>query len=323
MAESLARGVGASAAAVYLGPPGSDRLRGAWPDPGSLPARPPSCTAAVRHRGERLGSLSLWTEEARQLNSTERALLDGLAAQAALVLRNERLTAELEHRLEELRASRRRLASAQDAERRRLERDLHDGAQHDLVAIRMKLGLAEAEASVIDNDRLAGLLSGLKEETGAALENIRGLVRGLHPPLLESQGLASALAAHARRLPLPVLVSASSERFDGEVEAAVYYCCIEALHNVVKHSGASSARVTIDCIDGRLKVEVRDDGRGFDVAAAHGGSGLQNTSDRMDALGGRVTVASTSAGTSVTCELEAEPRRRDQLLRRAGAEGGC
>lgn len=304
MAESLAAGVGAQAATVNLDPGDGDHLRAAWPDVSELPDLPPARTLDVVHHGQRLGSLSIWLAEGRELNSLEQGLLADLSVQAGLVLRNARLDVELERRLDELRASRRRLASAQDAERRRLERDLHDGAQHDLVAIRMKLALAEAQASTGATEELASLLAAMKEETAVALENIRGLARGIHPPLLESQGLASALAAHVRRLPLPVAVSACSERFDADVEATVYYCCVEALQNVVKHSGARSAWVTLVVAERRLNFEIGDHGRGFDVRGAHPGIGLQNIADRMDALGGMASVESGRQGTVVRCTFE-------------------
>ncbi|HEX6350816.1 MAG TPA: histidine kinase [Candidatus Dormibacteraeota bacterium] len=305
MAESLAAGVGAQAAAVNLDTGDGDHMQAAWPDPSRLPRRPPTRTLDVVHRGERLGSLWIWLSDRRDLNTLERGLLADLSVQAGLVLRNARLDVELERRLDELRASRRRLASAQDAERRRLERDLHDGAQHDLVGIRMKLALAEARASTGATKELASLLALVKEETAAALENIRGLARGIHPPLLESQGLASALAAHVRRLPLPVVLNASADRFDADVEATVYYCCVEALQNVVKHSGARSAWVNVTAADGILCFEVGDDGHGFELGVTPFGMGLQNIADRMDALGGTVSLESGRQGTAVRCSLKA------------------
>jgi signal transduction histidine kinase len=224
------------------------------------------------------------------------------------VLRSARLAAELEQRLEQLRASRRRLVTAQDAERRRLERDLHDGAQHDLVALRMKLGLAEGEAAA-SGSRLAVLLAEVREETAAALENIRQLSRGLYPPLLESQGLGAALTAHARRLPIQVEVRAGGERFTREIETAVYFCCVEALQNAAKHAEAQRAWIVIESCPAQLRFEVGDDGHGFDAGAGRQGGGLQNITDRIEALGGTIRIVSGSGGTRIEGLLEAEPLR--------------
>jgi signal transduction histidine kinase len=224
--------------------------------------------------------------------------LSDLALQAGLVLHNARLSAELERRLEDLRASRLRLVTAQDHERRRLERDLHDGAQHDLVALRMKLGLAEGIARS-SSTQLATVLAELRDDTAATLENIRRLSRGLYPPLLESQGLAAALTAHARRLSVPVQVRAREGRFPYDIETAVYFCCVEALQNAAKHSCAGQAWISIDEVDGRLRFEIGDDGRGFDLARTNGGSGLQNIRDRVDALEGTLQIASGAEGTRI------------------------
>jgi signal transduction histidine kinase len=207
------------------------------------------------------------------------------------------LTEELEQRLLELRASRLRLVAAQDAERRRFERDLHDGAQQDLVTLRMKLGQAEQAASA--DPAMTMLLAEVREHTAATLESIRRLSRGLYPPLLQSQGLVPALTAHARRLPLPVDVRGPDARFPADVETAFYFCCVEALQNVVKHADASGGRIALADEDGDLRFEVTDDGRGFAADGARAGSGLQNMSDRLEALGGRLEVRSDRAGTRI------------------------
>lgn len=305
MAEALARGVRGRAAAVYLLDGGEEVLAASWPGPDALPASPPDRCETVRYLGEDLGALAVWTPPGQSLNTTEERLVGDLAVQAGLLLRNARLAAELERRMDELRASRRRLVAAQDDERRRLERDLHDGAQHDLVALRMKLGLAEGEASSA-GPRLSGLLAEVRQETADALENIRRLSRGLYPPLLESQGLAAALTAHSRRMPLPVEVCAGGQRFSREVETAIYFCCVEALQNAVKHARASRALISIEYASGRLRFEVGDDGRGFDRGAGSG-SGLQNITDRVEALAGSVHIDSGPQGTHVRGELHAEP----------------
>jgi signal transduction histidine kinase len=296
MVEVIAEGLRCRAAAVMLD--GSARVAAGWPPGADLPADPPSQIAEVRHQGEMHGSLAIWTHAGEVLNKSEQRVLSDLALQAGLVLHNARLSAELERRLEELRASRLRLVSAQDHERRRLERDLHDGAQHDLVALRMKLGLAESVART-SSSQLAAVLAELRDDTAATLENIRRLSRGLYPPLLESQGLAAALTAHARRVPVPVQVHACEKRFSYDIETAVYFCCVEALQNAAKHACARQAWVSIEEAAGELRFEIRDDGQGFDVARTDGGSGLQNIRDRVDALGGSFAIRSGPHGTRI------------------------
>ena len=297
MVEVIAEGLRCRAAAVMLND-GSGQAAARWPPEAQLPVDPPSQVVEVRHQGEKHGSLAVWTHAGEVLNKHEQRVLSDLALQAGLVLHNARLSAELEGRLEELRASRLRLVSAQDHERRRLERDLHDGAQHDLVALRMKLGLAEGVART-SSSHLATVLSELRDDTAATLENIRRLSRGLYPPLLESQGLAAALSAHARRLSVPVQVRARERRFGYDIETAVYFCCVEALQNAAKHACARQAWISIDEVDGRLRFEIRDDGQGFDIARSNGGSGLQNIRDRVDALEGTLQIHSGAEGTRI------------------------
>jgi signal transduction histidine kinase len=318
MADTLAAGVRARAAAVYLIEGNRETAAATSPAASALPGSPPSSSLEVRYLGESLGSLAVWTHDDQALNATEARLLSDLAVQAGLLLHNARLAVELEHRLDELRASRRRLVAAQDDERRRLERDLHDGAQHDLVALRMKLGLAEGEAAA-SGSRLGTLIAEMRDETAAALENIRQLSRGLYPPLLESQGLAAALTAHARRLPMQVDVRAGGDRFRREIETAVYFCCVEALQNAVKHAAADRAWIVIESRGAHLRFEIGDDGRGFDPKAGGNGSGLQNMTDRIEALGGSVSIDSSVAGTRIRGELEAEPQA--SATRRAASLG--
>ena len=161
--------------------------------------------------------------------------------------------------------------TAQDAERRRFERDLHDGAQQDLVTLRMKLGAAERVAA--RRPAAPERVAEMREHTAATLESIRRLSRGLYPPLLQSHGLVPALVAHARRLPLPTEVHGPERRFPPDVETAVYFCCVEALQNAVRHAGAGRAWVSVDHGGCGLRFEVTDDGRGFDVGAHEPSSG--------------------------------------------------
>ncbi len=234
----------------------------------------------------------------------EENLLTHLAGQAGLVLKNVGLSSDLQGRLEELRASRQRLVTAQDQERRRLERNLHDGAQQHLVAIKVKLGLAEM-LMARDVERAKLTLDQLKGDADEALETLRDLARGIYPPLLADKGLQAALESQARKATVVVTVEADDiGRYSQDVEAAVYFSVLEALQNVQKYAGATGASVRLHERDGHLHFSVRDDGRGFDPAVATKGSGLVNMVDRIDSLGGSVDVDSAPGkGTEVRGSL--------------------
>jgi PAS domain S-box-containing protein len=213
-----------------------------------------------------------------------------------------RLNAELEARLDELAASRARIVGTADAERRRLERNLHDGAQQRLVTLSLSLRLALAR---LDTDPAAArdLLAGAAEELGRALEELRELARGIHPAVLTDRGLGAALESLASRLPVPVaVVEVPAERLAEPIEAAAYYLVAEALTNVAKYAQATGARVRVGQADGTVVVEVSDDGVGGADAVA--GSGLRGLADRVEALGGRLEVSSPAgAGTSLRAEI--------------------
>ena len=256
----------------------------------------------VTHEGARLGVLTLTKKRGEQITPVEQALIDDLAAQAGLVLRNLRLNAELRQRLVDLKESRRRLVAAQDTERRRLERDLHDGAQQQLVALKIKLGLAKRLADQEGATRASTLVEQLSSEADDAVATLRALAHGIYPPLLASEGLAAALEAAARRVPIPVTVTADGVgRYPPDVEAAVYYCVLEALQNTTKYAHATSATVTLSADDKRLTFTVVDDGRGFDPATVRPGAGTTHMTDRLDALDGSLHVRSgRGSGTAVT-----------------------
>ncbi len=303
MARVLAEGTGAERAQVWLRAGTLLRPAAAWPDSSgaeepvplvgdSLPDLPGEEAVPVRHQGELLGALTVTKRTGESLTPIEHKLLDDLAHQAGLVLKNVGLTAELLARLEDLRASRQRLVAAQDEERRRLERNLHDGAQQNLVVIKVKLGLAEMLADK-DPAKARDMLTQLKGDTDEALETLRDLARGIYPPLLADRGLAAALESQARKATLPVEVDAPDvSRYPQDIEAAVYFCVLEALQNIQKYAEASRAWVRLGESDGVLRFEVRDDGKGFDAASTKRGSGLTNMEDRLDALGGAVAVDS-------------------------------
>jgi signal transduction histidine kinase len=220
-------------------------------------------------------------------------LVRDLASQAGLILRNVRL-------VEELRAAQRRIVAAQDEERRRLERNIHDGAQQQLVALSVKLRLAESLMAK-DPAKVQAMLEDVRNETQIALDDLRDLARGIYPPLLADKGLAAALEAQARKSPMPVDVSPDGiRRYPQDVEAAVYFCVLEALQNAAKYAGASRTSIELGEQDGWLTFKVVDDGTGFDPASVAHGSGLQGIADRLSALDGDVEVRSAMGeGTAV------------------------
>ena len=269
-------------------------------DGADLPAfEAASRAVAVRHGDELLGALALLKPRNEPLTQAEDKLLQHLASQAGLVFRNGRLTAELQATIEELKASRRRLVEAQDEERRRIERNLHDGAQQQLVALSIQLGLLEESAD--DAASVRQLTPELQKSAQAALDDLRALARGIYPPLLADQGLVLALQAQARKTPVPVTIEADGiRRYPQDVEATVYFCALEALQNIAKYAGASRADVGLSCSGGSLQFIITDDGTGFDTAEARDGTGLQGMADRLAALGGTLHLRSQPGqGTTV------------------------
>jgi len=227
-----------------------------------------------------------------------------LAERRIDAVREERARHEGELRalLTDLRAAQRRVAVAGDAERRRIERDLHDGAQQRLMALRLELGLLEERVSD-DPKRATEMLRELRLELDEALDELRELAHGLYPPLLASDGLEAALAATARRSAIPVTIDACGmTRAPRSIESAVYFCCLEALQNAAKHAGPDArAVIELRMGDGSLRFSVRDDGAGFDPGEMQPCYGLVNLRDRLSALGGDSGVTSApGAGTTVT-----------------------
>ena len=209
-----------------------------------------------------------------------------------LAVQNDRLERDLESAVAELRASRNRIASARDEERRRIERDLHDGAQQRLVALRIKLGLL-GESILNQPDHGSALLAELGGEAEAALEEIRALAHGVYPPILADRGLEEALRALGRRTPVLTTVKAVGVgRYTPEIEAAVYFCCVEAMQNVAKHAtDARSASISLVANE-TLDFEVRDDGEGFAKAETTAGAGFTNMRDRLAVVRGRLEIRS-------------------------------
>jgi signal transduction histidine kinase len=318
MARILAEGTAARRVDVWLRAGGVFRDDATWP-PGEPPFPETRAGAdgrlavpgadrvlPVRYQGEVLGALSVGKRPGESLTPAEGKLLADLAAQAGLVLRNVALWEQLTARLEEIRASRQRLVAAQDEERRRIERNIHDGAQQQLVALTIKLNLTEGLIGT-DPEGERELLAELRQDAACAVEDLRDLARGIYPPLLAGQGLVAALRAQAAKSPVPTSVDADGiARYLQDVEAAVYFCVLEALQNMAKYAGASSARVRLAASGDELRFDVTDDGAGFDPNAKAYGTGLQGMADRLSAHDGTLDVqASPGAGTVVTGRLRA------------------
>jgi signal transduction histidine kinase len=319
-ARVLAEGTGAARSEIWLRIGQSLQLAAAWPQMNGGPAaRVPMLSdglpvlegvdraVPVRHGDEMLGVIAVRKPAGEPLSPAEGRLLDDLAAQAGLVLSNVRLTAELEARLDriagqaaELRTSRQRIVTAQDAERQRLERNIHDGAQQHLVALAVKLRLTKGLIRK-DPTKARAMLTEIQQETGDAIDTLTDLSRGIYPAFLEEQGIAAALAAQYTRSTMPVSLSSDGvHRYPIETEAAVYFCCLEALQNAAKYAGAGSVRIELREVDSGVEFEVRDDGIGFDPAATPRGTGLNSMADRLSVLGGDVKIESEPGkGTTV------------------------
>jgi signal transduction histidine kinase len=316
MAQSVAAGTGAHRVVVWLRV--GDELRpeassdggpAAGPSPaGTLPvdalpvdgqAMPPlpdaDLSVPVVHQDLLLGAIAIKMPKAEPLRPAGAQLVADVASQAGLVLANAGL-------IEDLRASRQRLVTAQDEARRRLERNLHDGAQQDLVALAIKVRLG---TTVEDLAQAKDIFGELQADTAGALENLRDLARGIYPPLLADLGLAAALTAQASKSLLPVLVKADGVgRFPQDTEAAVYFCCLEALQNTAKYAHASQAQICLQAANATLNFTISDDGAGYDARHTPMGSGLRNMADRLSALGGRLEVGSVPGqGTTITGHL--------------------
>jgi signal transduction histidine kinase len=313
MAQLLGEATGAREARVWLRIGNEMRADASWPPDAAqtrnVPARGDELpdfgddvAFEVRHQGELLGALTVSVAANDPMNPTKEKLARDMAAQAGLVLRNVRL-------IEDLRESRRRIVSAQDERARALERNIHDGAQQQLVALSVKLRLA---TGFVERDpaKARTMLDELQGQTTETLEDLRDLARGIYPPLLADRGLAAALEAQARKSPVPVTVQPDGVgRYGQDVESAVYFCCLEALNNVAKYADASSVEIRLRQSDGVLRFEVADDGVGFEPGATTRGTGLQGIADRLDALGGRFEIRTAPGKGTTLVGLVPSPTR--------------
>jgi signal transduction histidine kinase len=257
----------------------------------------------------------------------EPGIVRAAATYALAVLENNRLVGELRRSLRELSVSRARIISVGDHARRRIERDLHDGAQQRLVVLRANLAL-ESERVRADSATTAAALERLGDEVEETIDDVRSIARGIYPSLLADQGLVEALRAAALGAPLPAQVTADGiGRYAPEVETTVYYACMEALQNAVKHArGATGVWISLSDT-GRLRFEVRDDGAGFTPPGPSRGAGLTNLRDRLAALGGAVTIESSPglgtrvAGSIPVCAPEPLAARRTMPSQRSVRDG--
>ena len=290
LARILGDALGAARVAILLGTDPTSAPVATWP-PGEATTGD-ARSFEVRHQGELLGTIEVVMPPGAPLDVTKEKLVADVAAQAGLVLRNATL-------IEELRASRQRLVAAQNEERRRIERNIHDGAQQQLVALTVKLKLADSLVGK-NEERAHEMLADLQVDTSQALEDLRDLARGIYPPLLADKGLGAAVESQARKSPVPVDVEVGGiGRYPQEAEAAVYFSCLEALQNIAKYAQASVVTIRLSQANGTLSFDVSDDGVGFDPDTAERGTGLQGIADRLAALGGEF-VLRTAPGRGTT-----------------------
>src|SRR5690348_4303502 len=308
--DALARALGDSTLQLAFRPPGGSR----YADTAGLPVDPerpgpgravvPLATGSAEAAGDEAsggeaGDAVLVYDAGLEL---EPQLVRLTAAAASMALEHTRLQAEVQAQLELVRASRARIVAAGDAERRRLERDLHDGAQQRLVTLTLALGMARGRAAEVDPE-LAALIDSAGKEAREALTELRELARGIHPAVLTETGLAGAVQALVERSPVvTTVVEVPRDRFPPVIEATAYFVVSEALANVAKHAMASAAEVSISRLPGRLTVRVSDDGAGG--ARPEGGSGLRGLADRVASAGGVLRVDSPpGAGTRLEADI--------------------
>jgi signal transduction histidine kinase len=296
--DALARALGDPSLALAYWLPEQERYVDVEGRPARLPGKGDDrVVTVVEGDGRRVGAL---IHDESLLRDPE--LVDAVCAAARLALENERLQAELRARLDELQASRARLVEAADAERRRIERNLHDGTQQRLVSVSMALGLAESKLAT-DPEAVPAILAEARASLGTALRELREISQGIHPGILSERGLGAALKELAYGAPLPVeLALGVEQRLPEPVEAAAYYVVAEALANVAKYAEATSVRVSVARQNGTAVVEVADDGVGG--ADSERGSGLRGLADRVESLGGALAVESPPGrGTRLRAEI--------------------
>jgi signal transduction histidine kinase len=338
VAEAVGRGVGARACRLTVLRPGLRDRTYTWSDGARTGERPDDAdaeeyvTLPIRQGNERIGSIAVDRGAVTGVHRGQRALLDDIADSLGAILQASRLGIELERQLraalahaEEIALSRRQAVAEMDSERRMIERDLHDGAQHHLVTLRLTLGLVEHQVASGQLQQARQMLDQLVEQVGTAEAVLAKTVSGVSSIVLSERGLPAALTADLAGAGPPVTVrfggGADQRRYPPEVEAAVYFCCLEAINNARKHAPGSPVTVTIEEADGTLRFAVRDEGPGFDPAkASTAGRGQRNLLARITTVGGRIAVDSApGAGTTVHGSVPVPPRPGPAAPRRAPA----
>ena len=293
LARLLASGTGAERAIVWVASGGVLRPSGVFPDAGPSGVEPVAIdglvddhfteSLPVLHHGVPFGAITIVKPHNDPMTPADHQLLADVAAASGLLLRNISLNSELEQRAADVRASRRRLIAAQDAERHRLERDLHDGAQQQVVALKVKLGIARTIAQREEADEIVTRVTALAEETQQAVDALRAVAHGIYPPLLESEGLASALRAVERTSPIRLGLSVDGlGRYGRDAEATVYFCVLETVERA-RMSGASGVSVAVEGPDAELVVQFVIDNTSSELD-------LTSVTDRIDAYGGTTTL---------------------------------
>ncbi len=311
IADLLVAGTGAAEAVIWMRT--GDRLRPQSAHPPDVldalhvievtsdasPQIPGDLSVPVLHRGELLGAVSITKSRGQSVTKADERVLADVAAGASLLLRNIVLNAELAARADQLRASRRRLVTAHDTERHRLERDLHDGAQQQVVALKVKLGIARTLAGREGVDRVVEIVESLAADTQVAVDEMRAVAHGIYPPLLESEGLAAALAALSRSAAVPLSVDAAGVgRHDRGLEEAIYFCVLEAVARAVDAGAKHTSVLLADT----------DDGVGFAVRSDSPIGEMDMVVDRVDAMGGTVEVTVEGGSTVVAGQLPIESK---------------
>jgi signal transduction histidine kinase len=307
VARRLADGTGAERAGVWITRDSRYTLAGRWPAETGVTSVSsvkdlPGTVVEIDRGGEQLGALTVEKRRGDAVTPTETRLIRDLAGSASTLLQNLGLQSDLEASAEELEASRRRLFDVQVLERRRLERDLDEGAQQLVVSLKVKLNVASRLARAEGVEPLAVMLEGMDQDARGAITQIRSLARGLYPQLLEEEGVVAAVRSLSEDAAVPVEVEANEVgRLPTELEAAVFFCISEAITNAAKHAPGGVVNVRIEQQDGHLAFSVQDHGPGFDLATIKAGSGLRNMADRLEANGGRLAINSRPGhGTTIT-----------------------
>jgi signal transduction histidine kinase len=314
MAEAAARGVGGTAARVTVSLPHVRERSVDWPEGAEVVA--PTVSLPVLHAGRRIGEVAVVKTPGDPLRPAERALLEDLAEHAGLALHNVRLTTELETKAEELsvqagelRASRGRLVTARDAQRRRLERELREGVGAELGGIRDEIQ-TDARLVIDDPRTVETSLDALGARANAALDELRDVARGVFPSVLADRGLPDALEALVRKMggrANLVIDPRADRRFEPSVENAVYFCCVQALQNAERHAPGSAVEVRLETVEGGVRFLISDDGPGFDPSSADAGEGMQIMNDRVAALAGELSIETARGrGTTVTGYIPAQ-----------------